>query len=45
MGGRLWADFDETGNLRVHLTLPAARQGGVATTAPPTAVEAVPKAS
>ena len=26
MKGRLWADFDETGNLRVHLTLPAARQ-------------------
>jgi signal transduction histidine kinase len=25
MKGRLWADFDEAGNLRVHLTLPAAR--------------------
>ena len=23
MRGRLWADFDESGNLRVHLTLPA----------------------
>jgi len=26
MKGRLWADFDDSGNLRVHLTLPAARQ-------------------
>jgi signal transduction histidine kinase len=25
MKGRLWADFDDAGNLRVHLTLPAAR--------------------
>jgi signal transduction histidine kinase len=25
MKGRLWADFDEAGNLRVHLLLPAAR--------------------
>lgn len=25
MKGRLWADFDDSGNLRVHLTLPAAR--------------------
>jgi signal transduction histidine kinase len=25
MKGRLWADFDEAGNLRVHLMLPAAR--------------------
>jgi signal transduction histidine kinase len=25
MKGRLWADFDESGNLRVHLMLPAAR--------------------
>ncbi len=24
MKGRLWADFDDAGNLRVHLTLPAA---------------------
>ena len=24
MGGRLWADVDDAGNLRVHLTLPAA---------------------
>jgi signal transduction histidine kinase len=26
MKGRLWADFDEAGNLRVHLVLPAARE-------------------
>ena len=26
MKGRLWADFDDTGNLRVHLMLPAARE-------------------
>ena len=26
MRGRLWADFDESGNIRVHLTLPAARE-------------------
>jgi len=25
MKGRLWADFDESGNLRVHLILPASR--------------------
>jgi signal transduction histidine kinase len=25
MGGRLWADIDTSGNLRVHLTLPAAK--------------------
>ena len=25
MKGRLWADFDDTGNLRMHLSLPAAR--------------------
>ena len=25
MKGRLWADFDDSGNLRVHLMLPAAR--------------------
>ncbi|TMC54714.1 MAG: HAMP domain-containing histidine kinase [Chloroflexi bacterium] len=28
MKGRLWADFDEAGNLRVHLLLPAARETG-----------------
>ncbi len=27
MKGSLWADFDDTGNLRVHLMLPAARGG------------------
>jgi len=26
MKGRLWADFDDAGNLRVHLTLPASRE-------------------
>lgn len=26
MRGRMWADFDDTGNLRLHLALPAARQ-------------------
>jgi signal transduction histidine kinase len=26
MKGRLWADFDDTGNLRLHLLLPAARE-------------------
>ena len=26
MRGRLWADFDDAGNLRVHLTLPASRE-------------------
>ena len=26
MRGRLWADFDDSGNLRLHLTLPAARK-------------------
>jgi signal transduction histidine kinase len=26
MKGRLWADFDESGNLRLHLMLPAARE-------------------
>ena len=29
MKGRLWADFDGAGNLRVHLTLPAARDAEV----------------
>ncbi len=26
MGGKLWADIDASGNLRVHLTLPAAKR-------------------
>jgi signal transduction histidine kinase len=26
MGGRLWADFDDSGSLRLHLLLPASRQ-------------------
>ena len=31
MRGRLWADFDEGGNLRVHLLLPATRDAAVRT--------------
>ena len=31
MKGRLWADFDDAGNLRVHLALPASRELGVDT--------------
>jgi signal transduction histidine kinase len=45
MKGRLWADFDEAGKLRVHLELPAARQPdktGVET--PASGAEAVSKA-
>jgi signal transduction histidine kinase len=26
MKGRMWADFDDSGNVRMHLLLPAARQ-------------------
>ena len=41
MKGRLWADFDDSGNLRMHLTLPASRE-----VKPATEVEAaLPKAS
>ncbi|HEV2141325.1 MAG TPA: HAMP domain-containing sensor histidine kinase [Candidatus Dormibacteraeota bacterium] len=29
MGGRLWADFDQSGALRVHLALPAAREAAL----------------
>jgi len=29
MKGRLWADFDDAGNLRVHLQLPASRNAAV----------------
>ncbi|TME50925.1 MAG: hypothetical protein E6I53_12000 [Chloroflexi bacterium] len=28
MKGRMWADFDDSGNLRVHLMLPASREAG-----------------
>ncbi len=38
MKGRLWADFDESGSLRVHLMLPAARDGAVRSEAAPAAV-------
>jgi len=34
MKGRLWADFDESGNLRVHLMLPASRDAAVKSEAP-----------
>jgi signal transduction histidine kinase len=36
MGGRLWADIDGSGNLRMHLTLPAAK-GRQAEPVPPAA--------
>ena len=46
MRGRLWADFDESGNLRLHLLLPAARKPDDARVDPPApAAEALPKAS
>ena len=46
MKGKLWADFDESGDLRLHLLLPAARKPDDALReTPATAVEAVPKAS
>jgi signal transduction histidine kinase len=46
MRGRLWADFDESGNLRLHLLLPAARRPDDARIEPPAPpVEALPKAS
>jgi signal transduction histidine kinase len=40
MKGRLWADFDDSGNLRMHLLLPAARDAKTA----PEAVAAAEKA-
>ena len=45
MKGRLWADFDGAGELRLHLLLPAARQPDDARLKPPAAVEPVSKAS
>jgi signal transduction histidine kinase len=46
MRGRLWADFDESGNLRLHLLLPAARRPDDARIEPPVPpVEALSKAS
>jgi len=39
MRGRLWADFDDTGSIRVHLTLPPARE--ISTKAPEKAPAAV----
>lgn len=40
MNGRLWADFDDSGNLRLHLLMPATRDT-VARPAPPRTSEAV----
>lgn len=46
MGGRLWADFDQTGDLRLHLALPVSNQGGEGkVVVSPPSVEVVPKAS
>jgi len=46
MKGRLWADFDESGALRLHLLLPAARKPDDARIEPPAPVlDPVPKAS
>ncbi|MEO8745577.1 MAG: HAMP domain-containing sensor histidine kinase [Candidatus Dormiibacterota bacterium] len=45
MKGRLWADFDESGNLRLHLLLPTARQpDGVRTEPAPPAAEILSRA-
>ena len=41
MRGRLWADFDDSGNLRLHLILPATRERA----AMPAATEKAPEAS
>jgi signal transduction histidine kinase len=40
MQGRLWADFDDAGNLRVHLMLPASREPAASAT--PATQEASP---
>jgi signal transduction histidine kinase len=40
MRGRLWADFDSDGNLRLHLLLPAAAKPAIAPTAAPAPVAA-----
>jgi signal transduction histidine kinase len=45
MKGRLWADFDASGELRLHLLLPAARKPDDARLEPPAATEPVSKAS
>jgi len=46
MKGKLWADFDASGDLRLHLLLPATRKpDGARIEAPPPVEEAVPKAS
>ena len=46
MQGRLWGDFDESGNLRLHLLLPASRRPEDARIEPPApAVDVLSKAS
>ncbi len=46
MRGKLWADYGESGNLQLHLLLPAARKPDDARIEPPTpAIEVVTKAS
>ena len=42
MQGRLWADFDDAGNLRVHLVLPASREPASAGATPEKPREASP---
>jgi len=46
MRGKLWADYDGSGDLRLHLLLPAARKPDGARVEPSApAAEAMPKAS
>src|SRR5713101_520188 len=40
MGGRLWADIDGSGNLRMHLTLPAAKGRQTEPVPPPASASA-----
>ena len=40
MGGRMWSDFDEAGDLRVHLLLPASRESAPAAPIAPAAAAA-----
>jgi signal transduction histidine kinase len=45
MKGRLWADFDEAGHLRLHLQLPASREAAAQKEPPSAVVSALPQAS
>jgi signal transduction histidine kinase len=45
MKGKLWADFDSAGDLRLHLLLPAARKPDDALVSPPAVKEPIAKAS